>query len=85
MINEKQFATMIIMSFLKNPYAIHKPRPANKTASIPSDTFWAFFSFNILINWGKSDIAVKKLAAIPVIVMIDMNVFNQSEKFLLML
>lgn len=67
MSKEKQLEIIMIQSSFINPYTIHNDRPANKVPSITIEMFSAFFSFNTFINCGASEIAVKTLAAIPVI------------------
>jgi hypothetical protein len=66
MVKEKQFVIIIGMSFFKNPYQVQLPRPINKTINIPSEIPSAFFSRNILTNWGNNDIEVSAPANMPI-------------------
>lgn len=68
--SDTAFAKTITQSLILNPYQIHKASPANKAASIHIEMSDAFFSFNSLINCGKSETPVNMLAAIPMKVLL---------------
>ena len=55
-------------SLIRIPYQIHIANPPNNTASITIETDSAFLSLMILISCGIIEVAVNKLAAIPIIV-----------------
>ncbi len=78
------FAKTITQSLILNPYQIHNASPVNKVASIHMEISDAFFSFNSLINCGKSETPVNILATIPIKVVLFKSSclnFYQQKKF----
>ena len=73
MINENEFAIIMIQSIFKIPYHTQHPKPANSTIIIPIDTLSAFFSFTTFTSCGMSDTDVKTLATTPAIVDVSIS------------
>ncbi len=74
---EKPLEMIMIQSVFKKPYQTQSESPEKSTASIPMETFSAFFSFNNLKNWGSREVPVPMLAAIPIIVVVSIKqIFN---------
>jgi len=67
-ISDTEFAKIIIQSFIRKPYQIHKARPVNNVANMSIEISDAFFSFINFNNCGKSEMPVKTLATIPITV-----------------
>jgi hypothetical protein len=80
--SDTAFAKTITQSLILNPYQIHKASPVNKVASIHMEISDAFFSFNSLINCGKSETPVNMLATIPIKVVLfkssSLNFINKK-------